>query len=208
MSMLQLLQDNAPKSIEIIEELCRSFGGVDFKLYRSTDKIQFITCFVAVFPTATSCIENWNDINSAIALVSQDVLHGDAAPWNLYLLISVPEPLPRETKYRIENDRFSSRKIIMTQSDSTGHSTDPYQITLENVILGRDLELTKLVAFDSEEGYGSSMSQATNVASTTRNVVRDFMALRQGLIPQDRKPVSSQLRQKYLNEMISLNLQS
>jgi hypothetical protein len=65
--------------------------------------------------------ENWVAITNTIALHFQSKFEGDFERWNLYLFFLLPKNiiLRDELKYKIENDTFSSRKIVEDISLST-----------------------------------------------------------------------------------------
>lgn len=195
MNTLQLLPDQTLSTKAILEDLCVLFPGVLFSVYRSDDVRNFITCFVAVFTTTSACNDLWDQVNSSVAAASQRILEGEIAPWNLYLLLSTPERLTKIVKYKIENDRFAARKITIASPELPGHVQDVYRTVLENTILGIDLELSDPV----EKKYGGGV-----VSDLDDNAVRSFLMSRPGLVPQDRKPASSQLRKEYIRELINL----
>lgn len=202
--MLQLLKDESSESVKILTELSASYDGVDFQLYRSNDVTQFITCFVAAFRTAVECIQQWENINSAIAVISQRILRGDAAPWNLYLLISTPESLSKDVKYKIENDRYGSRKITIAHYELPENTSEPYFVLLDNIIFARDLTLTKA---PSSNSLGVDPASAiANLDPSISEKIKKFIYFKDGLIPQDKKPGSIELRKQYVREMISLTV--
>jgi hypothetical protein len=206
MNTLHLLKDETEESAKILAELSTSYNGVNFELYRSNDAARFITCFVAAFPSTADCMQYWENINASIAVISQRYLRGEAAPWNLYLLISTPEGLVRDIKYKIENDRYASRKITVSHHELPDNTTEPYFTLLENIIFARDLTLIESQLLDSSKDVASS--EAPEAEQIRTNTIKKFISAKDGLIPQDRKPSSVELRKQYVREMISLAITS
>lgn len=62
--------------------------------------------------------EMWESITSAIAGEFQTKLLSEYEIWNLYLFFISKEQVNPQIKYRIENDTFSSRKIIIDKEQS------------------------------------------------------------------------------------------
>lgn len=57
--------------------------------------------------------EYWQQIANFIAVRFQNKLDDEFQRWNIYLFFRVAGPVEKELKYKIENDTFSSRKIII-----------------------------------------------------------------------------------------------
>lgn len=204
--MLQISLNQKNDAIKIINDLQKLYVDVNFTLYHSDDELHFITCFVAKFLSADSCSEKWQDVNSSIALLAQEVMHGQVAPWNLYLLICTPDHLTKNLKYKIENDRFAARKITITEAELPSDALDPYKRVLENLILGRDLKLlepTPTVAAELKSEAETDNKQISGVRA-----IRDFILRKNELIPQDRKPVSGLVRMQYIEELIQIAVKS
>lgn len=66
----------------------------------------------------TQLDEQWEPVTSAIAGEFQTKLSSEYEIWNLYLFFIVREPVNPQIKYRIENDTFSSRKIVIDKEQS------------------------------------------------------------------------------------------
>lgn len=73
---------------------------------------------------------NWNYINSWAAANVQLDFETEFEIWNLYLIFIVNEPIEKGLKYKIENDTFSSRKIIIEESISKKEIIDDHIINI------------------------------------------------------------------------------
>ena len=61
---------------------------------------------------------NWIKIRNYIATKFQTHISDEFGKWNIYLFFILEQEISLELKYKIENDVFSSRKIIIENGDS------------------------------------------------------------------------------------------
>jgi len=172
--MLRILPFHESESSQALSELSRLFPQAEFKIYRSDDSTNFITCFVSIFRSTKECVLQWESVNSSVAVLAQGIMQGDAAPWNLYLVIATPDDLPRDVKYKIENDRFAARKITIASDQLPTGVPDAYKAAIENIVLGNDLHLFQ------------ARPKAGNIATEEDSYIRKFLLSQPGIIPQDR----------------------
>ncbi|ASV32329.1 MULTISPECIES: ABC-three component system middle component 1 [Maribacter] len=62
--------------------------------------------------------ESWQQIVNLIAINFQNKLEKEFERWNIYLFFRLSEAVDKGLKYKIENDTFSCRKIIIDKSES------------------------------------------------------------------------------------------
>ena len=55
----------------------------------------------------------WLNLTNAIAMYFQSELEKDIEKWNIYVIFFVREKVSMDCKYKIEQDKYSSRKIVM-----------------------------------------------------------------------------------------------
>lgn len=60
----------------------------------------------------------WNKLNSKIAFYMQDKFDSNFEKWNLYLFFIIDEDCSIPIKYKIENNPFSSRKIVIENNSN------------------------------------------------------------------------------------------
>jgi hypothetical protein len=171
-----------------IEFLKQEHEGVKFSLYKTDDDKKFISCFVARFPDAESCERQWEGITRNIAFNYQVALTSEFSAWNIYLALISPVPLERSLKYRIENDRFALRKIVIAKNEGGTTSSDEVITLLENVILGADLEIGK--------------AQQEVLPPPAPSVIRALFSAGER-IPFDNKDVSIQARKAHLANLMA-----
>lgn len=78
----------------------------------------------------------WRIVSNFIALHFQNSLQDDFQVWNVYLFFRVYTPVSNELKYTIENDTFSSRKIIIEDAKTDTEITEEH-------ILNSDLHINQ-----------------------------------------------------------------
>ncbi|WP_430412338.1 ABC-three component system middle component 1 [Kordia sp.] len=96
-------------TIEILKDKFRNFR-FNFKEIEFGGSIP--TFFI--YPENDKLLEeNWIKIADTIAVDFQARLLDEFSAWNIYLFYVIDIPIRKELKYKIENDTFSSRKIIV-----------------------------------------------------------------------------------------------
>lgn len=156
-----------------LEFLSTEFENIQFYMLRSDDHLSFISCVVCVCETAQDIIENWKTIQNMVAVYHQHSGGFDA--WNMYVVFVTTENIPVWDKYEIENNKFSSRKIVLD------HFQDPLNIEqlvaeLEKQLLGSDLELRSR-PFQSQENLPDLQSYYRGTPLDSRKDSREKRAL-------------------------------
>jgi hypothetical protein len=180
---VQLLQNDCD-----IRYLTDAFPSVGFRLFQSDDPDRFISCFIATFPDPDSLQDAWLEITSLIAVNFQTSLVNDFATWNIYLALVFPKPISRHLKYKIESNRFSLRKMVLTSTENNLETSDRVLKTIEDMILGNDLELGP-TAYESLPYSGDSF---------VREIISNTV-----VIPADTKEKSISARRQHIAELLS-----
>lgn len=71
-------------------------------------------CFFAGFSDESLLKSSWAKISNYLAVKYQSKLETEFERWNVYLFILTDQQIDDALKYHIENDTFSSRKIIIS----------------------------------------------------------------------------------------------
>lgn len=95
-----------------------------------------IHTFFIKTPSKDSLGNNWRKLSNFIALHFQKNLENEFERWNIYLFFLNAQGISNELKYKIENDTFSSRKIVIDDE------TDQNSI-IKNYILNDNLRISK-----------------------------------------------------------------
>ena len=130
------------KSIQEVDFLSKQFPRASFALYHSQPE-NYISCFVCWLKDEDDLLFLWKKVASVIAYEYQSELENKFDAWNIYLAFVTPSLIAKTTKYEIENDKFSMRKLVVSDID---HTFDP-EIYLNNEILGADLKLSPVFSY-------------------------------------------------------------
>ncbi len=110
-------------------------------------KIEYIgtvSVFTFFFEQGKDLREHWENITNAIAAYYQSEFEADEQAferWNIYVFFLVKEPVRTQLKYRIENDKFSCRKIVIDEFAEVFSDEMILQLIDENII-NNDLALS------------------------------------------------------------------
>ena len=72
-----------------------------------------VPIFLIQFENELDLLKSWEDIYKTIALDFQTKLTNEFSIWNIYLVFQTNSPISKQLKYNIENNTFSSRKIVI-----------------------------------------------------------------------------------------------
>lgn len=103
--------------------------------------------------------KNWKDFNSQITTDFVINLKEEYSRWNFYIFYFSNDIVPKSLKYEIENNKFSSRKIVIENCESISgeiikmsiseHITnDNIQVNVENKSISKfkkDISLAKII---------------------------------------------------------------
>jgi hypothetical protein len=117
------------KALSIITEKVDFLDNSLSQFNPQLSKIEFIgtiSVFSFFFESEKELDENWERITNSIAVYYQSEFEDETREferWNIYILFLIKESVSTQLKYKIENDKFSSRKIIQDNiSDSNSIS--------------------------------------------------------------------------------------
>lgn len=116
-----------------------------------------ISVFTFIMKTKKDLAENWEIIISSVAAHYQAELvntNQDFERWNIYLLFLIESKVDVDLKYKIENDKFSSRKIIQEEWKQ-GVEEDKIKTLISERILNTDLSSCLEDKELSKENYKS-----------------------------------------------------
>ena len=92
------------------------------------------------FETLNDLNKNWKDFNGQIATDFVISLKEEYSRWNLYIFYLSKETVEKQVKYEIENNKFSSRKIVIENVNSITEKKINLliseHITNDNILIG------------------------------------------------------------------------
>lgn len=105
-----------------------------------------INIFTVLLSDNNELNECWEELTNSIAVHFQSLLEKDIEIWNIYVLFLVKEVVDKELKYKIEQDKYSSRKIVYDDFNIIKNESLDLQIKsiIDNKLFGFQLyELKK-----------------------------------------------------------------
>lgn len=120
-------------SIEIITHLEEKYSNCDFRFSLLKEDVN-ISVFFALAKSAT-IYENdvWEKISKDIALRYQSRLETVFEKWNLYIIYITSDKTSKELKNKIENDKFSSRKIVEDDYDKEFNDNEANHLIVKHI---------------------------------------------------------------------------
>jgi hypothetical protein len=144
--------------LEIAKEIKTSFELNHFSLGVVHFGGDVIVCMVQ-FKDEGSLKSNWKEFNSYLTAKFIPTIKDEYSKWNFYIFYFSNDIVPKSLKYEIENNKFSSRKIVIESCESiteevvnnsiTEHITnDNIQVNVESKSISKfkkDVSLAKII---------------------------------------------------------------
>lgn len=113
-------------SNELIAELKVKHVNCDFRFNLIEEYVNISVFFVITGSIIISQNDLWQKISKDIALKYQSKLESTYEKWNMYIIYVTRDNCTKELKNKIENDKFSSRKIVEDSFDKefSDHEAD------------------------------------------------------------------------------------
>lgn len=123
MNYESLLERCSMKLVEnhtIIDNLCienKDLADLKLRCWIIPQNDFDIYIFSLHLTTEKILLETWDFINNIIAVHFQSSLKKDIERWNIYISFFVAEEINKDIKYMIEQDKYSTRKLIFDRID-------------------------------------------------------------------------------------------
>jgi len=102
-----------PEKLEINSEFLNSNKFDFYSFVYSITSHSRLTCICINLNEEATLVEHWERITNEIAIEFISKLNDSFSKWNCYLIFICTKPLSRAIKYKIENDKFAIRKIVI-----------------------------------------------------------------------------------------------
>ena len=93
-----------------------------------------IHCFFVNIPSEIKLKEVWVEMSNFIAIKFQNKLNNEFEKWNVYLFYRIENIVSRDLHYSIENDTFSSRKIIIDTRQSKSEVINEHILNKDMIV--------------------------------------------------------------------------
>ncbi len=105
---------NALKINDILStHFLKEFPGVGFDYEYLTMEKGHMHAFLITVDKESTLSESWRRITNDVALHIQNQISDKFEKWNFYVFFILSHTISSDLKYKIENDTFSSRKIVI-----------------------------------------------------------------------------------------------
>ncbi len=138
---------------QVIEKLKVQFETFYFFL-EFVEIINSISVFIIKVNTSETEFENkWKSITKEIAFGYQTKIETEFLKWNMYIIFVCEENISKDLKYKIENNKFSCRKILEDNFSGNLNSEDVRKALIEKHITNTDLILDSVREYKEAENY-------------------------------------------------------
>ncbi|MCF6129324.1 hypothetical protein L1S35_06540 [Flavobacterium sp. AS60] len=102
---------------DLLKDLSSRFDTLNFKFVIEKIGINISVLFVHGTSKSFQESDTWEKISGEIALKYQSKIDNIVDKWNIYIIYVAVDHVSKELKNKIENNRFSSRKIVEDNFD-------------------------------------------------------------------------------------------
>ncbi|MBX9886931.1 MAG: hypothetical protein K2Y30_03235 [Flavobacteriaceae bacterium] len=149
-------------SRSVIEQLNEKYKNCEFHFRLTRLNVDISVFFVLSDSSALSEKSIWESISKDIALKYQSKLESIYEKWNLYIIYISTDTAPKELKNKIENDKFSSRKIVEDTYDKDFNDEEANRLIVQHITnsdLKEIVDLTKEVIISQYIPVNESISK-------------------------------------------------
>ena len=136
-------------SSDLINQLKEKHATCDFEFHLASFNVNISVFFVFANSLTLSEENLWKNISKEIALKYQSKLETVYDKWNLYIIYVTSDETPKDLKKQIENDKFSSRKIVEGSYDKEFNEDEANRLIVEHITntdLKEIVDVTKQVS--------------------------------------------------------------
>jgi hypothetical protein len=161
--MENYLVDSKP----ILDNLAKRFENLTFKFLVLDIGVKVSVFFVHGISSNLAKDYTWRSISEEIALKFQSKIESKEDKWNLYIVYSFMDNVDKELKAIIENDKFSSRKIV------EDNQTEEFSDEIANSLIVKHITNTDLIDLvndtkeNIEKNYKPKKDQIWNLIKDT-----------------------------------------
>lgn len=187
------------EKLDFLDELYPTFNPL-------LSKIEFIgtvSVFSFIFDSENMLSQNWESITGTIASYYQSKIEDEGRDfecWNIYILFIVKEEVSTQLKYKIENDKFSSRKIVQDKMSNSINADLISQLIWEHIVnsdldISEPAEIIESTSIDSTYSTNSKIYQLienSNLKISGRSTDKEEL---DGLYQQIIKEISNEIQE-------------
>lgn len=141
------------------EIFCKEFSEVIFNYRCPKIGEANLYVFFLSFKDEKDALELWRKVSTAIAIYFQSKIDDSFGKWNTYIFYLIDSSINRDLKYKIENDTFSSRKVVIDNFKKEINDSE-LMLLLNKHILSSDISLNEET--DSSDNLEFQPSELTD----------------------------------------------
>ena len=150
-----MISSFVPETLEISSEFLNSSHFDLYSFVSSITPQSRLSCVCIKLNEEATLDEHWERITNEIAIEFISNLKDSFSKWNCYLIFICPRAVSKEIKYKIENDKFAIRKIVIDDVKKQ-LTDDEVALLLNERILLSKIELTKNAKTNNKGGINLS----------------------------------------------------
>ncbi|GAA3945178.1 hypothetical protein GO495_31055 [Chitinophaga oryziterrae] len=175
---------------QIKEQFISNFGDLGLTYQQIPLGRGYVHAFSVNIDKESTLKETWQTISNFIAMHFQTRIGDNFGKYNFYLFYIAVENISNELKYKIENNTFSSRKIIITNGEELSSLVN-FHILNNDLKIGQENTVV-IDSFKKNEQLWSKLQgrvlkgiRITNAATDTYNELLNFKREEQDEIQKD-----------------------
>ncbi len=127
---------------EFADQLKEEYGLHDMKIIKTKYIAEYYSVFI-ITPTEKLLEDIWEKLNSTIAVELTPHFNTEYELWNMYLFFLSQEDISNTLKFKIEHNKFSSRKIV-ADVKSTGLDMVTIDQLISKYITNEDITISEV----------------------------------------------------------------
>jgi len=152
---------------ELQSDIKNEFPDILFE-YREINFGGIIPAFFINIKDEKNLTNQWKAITEFIAVYFQSSLRNEFSIWNIYLFFILEQEIKDDLKYIIENDTFSSRKIII-------YPNQDIESIIQEHIKNDDTEIQSITGFEETPFHpNSDVWEILNRISYKKKITEDI----------------------------------
>lgn len=155
------------ENVDFLNELFPTLNPLLSKI----EYIGTVSVFSFIFESEGILNQNWESITSTIAAYYQSQFEEEGKEferWNIYILFIIKDEVSTQLKYKIENDKFSSRKIVQDRMFDSIDASLIARLILEHII-NSDLNIFELDKTEKSHNISSTYSNDSRIYKLIEN---------------------------------------
>ncbi len=120
-------------SKEVVNQLKEKYKACDFYFRLKQSNVNISVFFILANSAILSEENLWENVSKEIALKYQSKLETVYEKWNLYIIYITSDIILKELKNRIENNKFSSRKIVEDAYDKEFNNEESNRLIVKHI---------------------------------------------------------------------------